>query len=162
QGDLLRHLPPEDIGEILPLVSRRQLAPGETVFHRGEEGDCLYIVARGKVVVVEDDDPDSRDLAELGVGQAFGEMALLTGEPGRATTRAGGAAELLAIKREDFLRLMAEDSQLAASARHPSHERAIHTLSAGGDHTEVWARVARDSLRPPSQRESDLLLAEAA
>jgi zinc transporter ZupT len=162
QGDLLRHLPPEDIGEILPLVSRRKLAPGETVFHRGEEGDCLYIVARGKVDVVEDDDADSRDLAELGVGQAFGEMALLTGEPRTATIRAMGATELLAIRRGDFLRLMAEDSQLAASARRLSHERAIRNLSTGGDHPEVWARVARDSLGPPSQRESDLLLSEAA
>jgi hypothetical protein len=53
QGELLRHLPAEDIGEILPLVEQRSLEPGEVVFRAGEEGDALYIVARGKVDVTE-------------------------------------------------------------------------------------------------------------
>ena len=50
---MLRHLPAEDIGELLPLVEQRSLGPGEIVFRAGEEGDALYIVARGKVDVTE-------------------------------------------------------------------------------------------------------------
>jgi zinc transporter ZupT len=162
QGDLLRHLPPEDIGEILPLVARRSLPAGETVFCAGEEGDALYIVARGKVDVVEEDSAGSHSLAVLGPGQTFGEMALLSGGPRTATIRAAAATELLSIKREDFLRLMAADSQLAAAARRLSHERAIRNLSSGGSHPEVWARVASGSLGPVSQHDSDRILAEAA
>jgi CRP-like cAMP-binding protein len=164
QGELLRHLPPEDISELLPLITRRSLMPDEIVFRAGEEGDCLYIVVSGKVEVIEGGGPDCHSLAELGPGQAFGEMALLSGEPRTATIRAAGPTELLAIRREDFLRLMAEDSQLAASARRLSHERAIRNLSAGGDgrYRDVWVRVARDSLGPVSPRESERILAEAA
>ena len=166
QGELLRHLPPEDISELLPLISRRELKPDEIVFRAGEEGDALYIVIRGKVEVIEGGGQDCHSLAELGPGQAFGEMALLSGEPRTATIRAAsspaGSTELLAIRREDFLRLMSEDSQLAASARRISHERAIRNLSAGGRYRDVWVRVARDSLGPVSPRESDRILAEAA
>lgn len=162
RGELLRHLPPEDISEILPLVSRRSLEPDEVVFRAGEEGDALYIVASGKVDVTEGGGADCHSLAELGPGQAFGEMALLSGEPRTATIRAALPTELLMIRREDFLGLMARDSQLAASARRLSHERAIRNLSAGGRYRDVWVRVARDSLGPVSPRESDRILAEAA
>ena len=85
QGELLRHLPAEDIGEILPLVEQRSLPAGEIVFRAGEEGDALYIVARGKVDVTEGGGADCHSLAELGPGQAFGEMALLSGAPRTAT-----------------------------------------------------------------------------
>src|SRR5215467_3226243 len=132
QGELLRHLPPEDISELLPLISRRELKPDEIVFRAGEEGDALYIVVRGKVEVIEGGGADCHSLAELGPGQAFGEMALLSGEPRTATIRAPVATELLSIRRDDFIGLMERDSQLAAAARNLSHERAIRNLSAGG------------------------------
>jgi CRP-like cAMP-binding protein len=162
QGDLMRHLPPEEIGEILPLVAQRRLSGGETLFCAGAEADALYIVARGKVEVVAEDGGSGAQLAQLGPGQAFGEMALLSGAVRTATIRALEPTDLLEIRREDFLQLMARDSQLAAAARRLSHERAIRNLSAGGDHPEVWARVARGSLAPLSQHQSDLLLAQAA
>jgi cAMP-binding proteins - catabolite gene activator and regulatory subunit of cAMP-dependent protein kinases len=117
QGELLRHLPAEDIGEILPLVEQRSLGPGEIVFRAGEEGDALYIVARGKVDVTEGGGADCHSLAELGPGQAFGEMALLSGAPRTATIQTAVATDLLVIKREDFDWLMSRDSQLAAAAQ---------------------------------------------
>ena len=162
QGDLMRHLPPEAIGEILPLVMQRSFGAGEVVFDAGDEGDALYIIARGKVDVVEGGGESRHSLAELGPGQAFGEMALLSGASRTATIRATVPTDLLEIKREDFIRLMSRDRQLAAAARRLSHERAIRNLSSGGDHPEVWARVASDSLGPMSQRDSNRLLAEAA
>ena len=162
QGDLMRHLPPEAIGEILPLVMQRSFGAGEVVFNAGDEGDALYIVARGKVDVVEGGGESRHSLAELGPGQAFGEMALLSGASRTATIRATVPTDLLEIKREDFIRLMSRDLQLAAGARRLSHERAIRNLSSGGDHPEVWAHVASDSLGPMSQRDSNRLLAEAA
>ena len=162
QGELLRHLPAEDIGEILPLVEQRSLGPGEIVFRAGEEGDALYIVARGKVDVTEGGGADCHSLAELGPGQAFGEMALLSGAPRTATIQTAVATDLLVIKREDFDWLMSRDSQLAAAAQRLSHERAIRNLSKRGDHPEIWARIARNSLGPVSQRESNRLLTEAA
>ena len=56
------------------------------MFRTGDPGDALYIVARGTVEVLNDD--GQRTLAELGDGQAFGEMALLSGGTRTATVRA--------------------------------------------------------------------------
>src|SRR3982074_3164351 len=43
--DLLRHLPADEIEELLPYVRSRHLAADETLFAAGEPGDALYIGA---------------------------------------------------------------------------------------------------------------------
>jgi len=162
--DLLRHLPPEDIGEILSCVRNRTLAPGEILFRAGDQGDALYIVEKGSVEVVEDGQAGKagRVLAALGPGQAFGEMALLNGGPRTATIRAVGDAELLTIEKQDFDDLVAHDPQLAAAVERQSHERAIRNLSAGGDNPAVWAKVASSSIEHLTRKESDKIFADAA
>jgi hypothetical protein len=129
--DLLRHLPPEEIGAILPSIRTRQLPAGEILFRAGEPGDALYIVARGKVEVLTDVPVGAQAsdvvIAVLGEGNAFGEMALLSGGPRTATIRTVEDTELLEIRKEDFQRLVAKDRQLAETVKHISHERAIST-----------------------------------
>jgi Cyclic nucleotide-binding domain len=90
--DLLRHLPPEEVERILPFVRTRHLDNGEILFHAGDAGAALYIVTQGKVYVLSaavGEHPNwhitGERLAELGEGQAFGEMALLSGGPRAAT-----------------------------------------------------------------------------
>src|ERR1700738_5152645 len=50
--DLMRHLPAEQIEQILPCIRDRRLEAGEILFKAGDAGDALYIVARGKVEVL--------------------------------------------------------------------------------------------------------------
>ena len=64
-------------------------------------------------------------LADLSAGQAFGEMALLSGEPRTATIQSSTQTDLLEIGKEDFGHLIANDNQLATAVRRLSHERAI-------------------------------------
>jgi hypothetical protein len=73
--DLLRHLPPEEIEVVLPSVRTRRWGPGQILFSAGDPGDALYIVASGKVEILEGD----QLIASLSEGEAFGEMALLSG-----------------------------------------------------------------------------------
>ena len=159
RGDLLRHLPPEEIEQILPCVRTRHLAAGETVFEAGAPGDALYIVARGKVAVL-DGERAAAPLAELGEGQAFGEMALLSGGARTATVRAIPDTDLLEIGKEDFDRLLQSDHRLAAAVERLSHSRAVSNLSAGGSNPTTWAKVASSSLEHVSRQEANRLLAE--
>ena len=162
--DLLRHLPPEAIEEILPCIRARQIRAGEILFRAGDPGDALYIVASGKVDVLGVDGRDGaigRSIAQLGEGLAFGEMALLTGGARTATVRAVEDADLLEIGRADFERLIASDRQLAEAVERVSHARAISNLSAGSVNPELWAKVASHSLDRISRNEASRLLKEA-
>jgi len=162
--DLLRHLPPDDIEQILPCIRDRHLAPGEILFRSGDPGDALYIVARGKVRVLAE--PASgvatppRSLAELSEGNAFGEMALLSGGTRTATVQAIDDTDLLAIERQDFDQLIADDRQLAAAVERLSHQRAISNLSVGGTNPSTWARLASSNLDHLSRSEESRILAE--
>ena len=91
--DLLRHLPADEIEELLPYVRSRHLAADETLFRAGDPGDALYIVARGEMEILGDESAvpqQTHRIAQLGQGDAFGEMALLSGGQRTATARSVG------------------------------------------------------------------------
>jgi len=154
--DLLRHLPPQKIEALLPVVHTRRLAPGEILFSAGDPGDALYIVAAGHVEILEGDRP----LATLSEGDAFGEMALLSGGPRTATVRAAGEVELLELGRDDFEHLVGSDPVLARAVERLSHDRALTNLSAGTPGAANWAMIASSSMERLTQRETNKILAE--
>ena len=159
---LLRHLPAEEVEGILPCIRRRKLDAGEILFRAGDQGDALYIVARGSVEVLASSGQTAaeRPIATLNEGQAFGEMALLSGGPRTATIRARTQTELLEIGKDDFERLLKKDAILAEAAQRLSHERAISNLSSTGLDPSTWARVARDNLQHLSRNETQALLVQ--
>jgi CRP-like cAMP-binding protein len=155
--NLLRHLAAEDIEPLLERVHEREVKAGETVFHQGDAGDALYIVANGSVEVLA----DQRMLAELGNGQAFGEMALLSGGARTATVRAKTDTHLLAIAKDDFDRLLAEDPFLDEQVRKLSQQRALSNLHAGDVDPAVWVQMARDNLDRLSRSDEHKMMHEA-
>jgi CRP-like cAMP-binding protein len=164
--DLMRHLPAEQIEQILPCIHDRQLKAGEILFRAGDRGDALYIVARGKVEVLTSGLPRAEAsggvIAVLGEGHAFGEMSLLSGGPRTATIRAVEDTDLLEIGKHDFDQLVVTDRQLADAVKRISHQRAISNLSAGGTDAALWARIASGSLDHLDRREAGKMLTEAA
>jgi CRP-like cAMP-binding protein len=163
--DLMRHLPAEQIEQILPCIYARQLDKAEILFKAGDPGDALYIIARGKVEVLTDGPGGveaGRAIAQLGPGQTFGEMSLLNGGARTATIRALEDTDLLKIGKDDFDRLVAADSQLADAVKRISHQRAISNLSAGGADAALWAKVASGGLDHLNRHETGKMLTEAA
>jgi CRP-like cAMP-binding protein len=57
---------------VLDRMQEREARAGEIVVRTGDPGDALYIVAKGGVEVINDD--NGQTLAELRGGQSFGEM----------------------------------------------------------------------------------------
>lgn len=159
KSPLLRHLPADEIEPLLEHVQQRTVAPGEIVFKAGDPGDALYIVASGAVEVLHDD--GERVLAQLGAGQPFGEMALLSDGERTATVRARLASDLLMIGDEDFDRLLARYPEMHRQMHALSHERALANLRGGGLDAAIWAQAARDSLENVSRGEERRLLQEA-
>jgi len=156
--DLLRHLPPEDMHQLLPLIRVKDVSAGTTLFHAGDAADALYIIARGEIEILAAEDGHS--LARLDPGQAFGEMALLHGGERTAAARAAADSELLAIDKRDFDHLIKFDPQLANAVERLSHARALSNLSAGGPQSATWAGLATAGLDRITRKESDQLLKE--
>jgi len=85
----------------------RRFRRDETVFHQGDPGDALHVIARGRVKIMlpAPDAGEPAILATLGPGDFFGELALLDGEPHSASVVALEPTETLMLGRTDFERL---------------------------------------------------------
>ena len=89
--------------EVLDRSERLSQPQGGVVMRRGEAGDALYIVLRGRVKVLGADDCC---IAQLSVGKLFGELALLRGQPRNATVVCEEDSELLRVHRDAFFEVM--------------------------------------------------------
>jgi CRP-like cAMP-binding protein len=94
----------EAITAIATLCTKRQLDSGEVLFQKGDKGDALYGVRRGRVRVETGTAAGGRlVLNVLGPGDLFGEIALFDGQPRTADAIASEASELFMVRRSDFL-----------------------------------------------------------
>jgi small-conductance mechanosensitive channel/CRP-like cAMP-binding protein len=90
-----------------------EYGPGQAVVRQGEQGDTLFLVARGEVAVRVRMEAGDKEVARLGRGALFGEMSVLTGDPRTATVMALGDATLLAVDRDAFERILSREPELA-------------------------------------------------
>ncbi|MFC1959613.1 cyclic nucleotide-binding domain-containing protein [Chloroflexota bacterium] len=97
--------------EISKLVEYKD---GDIIFERGAPGDALYIIRDGQVaVILTEGRTDARGVIYLGMGQIFGEMALIDRGERSATIQCGSAKVAIAvIRREDFETLCASDTAI--------------------------------------------------
>lgn len=78
---------------------------GEIIFRQGQLGDRMYIVLGGGVRIFREDRGHETVLANLGLGEAFGELALFDNHPRSASARATGPTELRVITHEEYMEL---------------------------------------------------------
>jgi CRP/FNR family cyclic AMP-dependent transcriptional regulator len=96
------------------LLHQRHYLNGEIVFDRGEEGQGLYIVLSGRVLICQQGDPVKGRIAEVMTGVAFGELALLDGAPRSAQARAVDDCSLALLSRTDFNELLETHALIAS------------------------------------------------
>ncbi|MCB9681161.1 MAG: patatin-like phospholipase family protein [Alphaproteobacteria bacterium] len=118
-SELLVHLAPDvraDLHGRLTLVSARA---GDVLFEQGQAGDALYRLVSGRLeVVARDPRGVLRHVADVTPGDWVGEMAMLTGDPRRATVRVRRDALLARLDVSDFRALVTSTpSFLEAVAR---------------------------------------------
>lgn len=101
-----------DIGEVATYTV------GERIITEGEPGDQLYVLLTGKVDVFTERSGARADLANLGEGAVFGEMAILTEETRSASIDATMECQCLIIAREPFRTLVVERPEIAFGVFH--------------------------------------------
>lgn len=76
---------------------------GEIVMRQGDDGDCAYIIEKGRVeILLEQPGGSVQSFGTRGEGAIIGEMALVDGAPRTATVKAIEDCEFLAITSKDF------------------------------------------------------------
>src|SRR6266403_5496417 len=96
------------------LLRVQDVKSGAPIFRRGDSGDSLCLIESGRVRISMTDEVEKRIvLAELAEGDFFGEIALIDGESRTADATAIEDARLAVLSREDFLRFVRSDPDVA-------------------------------------------------
>ena len=111
QVPLFSNLDQEQIQIIADTSERLQFAKDQTIIKQGELDNRLFIIADG-VVSIELIQPDGSktELGRLGVGEFFGEMALMTGEPRTADVIALRSTLLLVVQKQTIKNIFSENN----------------------------------------------------
>jgi len=107
-------LTPPELRILDGLLHEREYQANEIVFDAGDDGQAIYIVEQGEVLICRQGDPDGGRIATLGAGTFFGELALLDNLPRMAQARAETACRLLVLFRADFLGLLDTHARVAS------------------------------------------------
>lgn len=89
--------------------------PGNTqVFHKGDNGNAMYLIERGKVrISITDEDRQEITLAEIAQGDFFGEMSLIDGRQRSADAKVVEQARFAVLERPDFLAFVRSNPDVA-------------------------------------------------
>ena len=96
--DLFKALTPQQLTDVAEHMQKRHFAAGETIIREGEPGEEFFLISDGEVEVIRAD----HEVARLGPGDFFGEVALISGEPRNATVVAEGGVDAYALGKTDF------------------------------------------------------------
>jgi uncharacterized membrane protein len=111
---LFASLDDEAAGELRSLLSTRDVATGIELFRAGDDGDAMYLIESGRVrIAVSDEDKKEIVLAELARGDFFGEMAIIDGKKRSADAKIIEDARLAVLSRENFLRFIHDNPNVA-------------------------------------------------
>lgn len=77
---------PSGTGNKKDILERRVFSTNEPIFVEGEKGSCAYLIQQGKVRIYVGKDGGEVTLAEVGMGQIVGDMALFDDEAVRSAS----------------------------------------------------------------------------
>jgi di/tricarboxylate transporter/CRP-like cAMP-binding protein len=103
------------LAELIPSFEQIQVKSGDILYSAGEPGDALFIIIDGIVRVFLRPGGRSLEIACLGPGDWFGELALLTGEPRTTDVEAQTDLILLKLSRNRFDQLIKKYPSLGVS-----------------------------------------------
>jgi CRP/FNR family cyclic AMP-dependent transcriptional regulator len=100
---------PRELEAIARLCTEVSVPEGRTLCREGEAGHEFFVLEEGTVAVTV----GGREVATLGAGEFFGELALLDAGPRNATVTARTPVRVLVVSRQEFTGLLEQDPVVA-------------------------------------------------
>ncbi|MGI9219780.1 MAG: cyclic nucleotide-binding domain-containing protein [Woeseiaceae bacterium] len=110
QTKAFHKIPPANIQAIFMRMQQINYRSGDVILKQGTEGDYFYVLTTGSAIVTRET-PLSKDgikLAELIVGDTFGEEALISDAKRNATVTMTSDGSVMRLGKEDFKKLLNE------------------------------------------------------
>lgn len=123
---VLGMLSPEHLEKLASEHDEQIYAADEQIIRQGEPGTSMFIITEGEVAVaVKAPEKEKVQLSELQVGDYFGEMSLMTGEPRSATVTAIAETRVFEVTRTAFREILEQQPGLLEKLGETIHRRFI-------------------------------------
>ena len=165
---LFAELDATEISDVMELLRAQVVEAGEVVMRAGDAARSMYFIAAGEVEI---EIKGKKELIRLGVGQFFGEVALLRRTRRTATVTAVTRTNLLGLDAHDLHALMQRDRRIAERIKEVVEDRVGRRGGAvkrevrgrgGGRQVRRCAARTRAGGRPGLSRRSDVVHGLAA
>ena len=146
--ELLRRVPlfagvaPSRLKLLAFTSDRVSYRPGDVLFKQGDPGDAAYVVLSGSADILVDAGADQIRVATIESNSIIGEIAILCDVARTATVKASAPLETLRIKKDQFIRLLAEFPEVAVEIMRVLADRLSRTTA---ELTEARRELRRHS-----------------
>ncbi len=148
-----------DLADLARHLRRHRYRRGEVIFHQGDPGDALHVVASGAVKIsLPSPEGEEAIIATVRTGDFFGELSVLDTAPRSATATAVEPTETLSLHRDPFLDELGRNAALRDALLHSlagelrrltGHVEELHFLDLAGRLASRLVRLAQESDPPP-------------
>ncbi len=106
---LFQSLTEEEHKSIIDHITMQYFPAHYKLFEKGVLGTAMYIIKSGMVRIYN----EGQELANLGEGDFFGEMALIEDQPRNAAAETLSDCEIFVLNKEDFAVLLQKSPDIA-------------------------------------------------
>ncbi|MBL8032715.1 MAG: ion transporter [Leptospiraceae bacterium] len=118
---MFKGAPDDLIRQIVLNLKPALYTPGDYIFRKGDMGDQMYFISRGRVEIVSED--GKTVFATLSDGSFFGEIALLFSSERTASVRAADYCDLYTLDKFTFDSVLAKFPDIAHQVQTMAEER---------------------------------------
>lgn len=134
QSGLFSRMPMANIQQLFARLEPTEYQAGAVVIRQGDPGDYYYIIAEGRCAVSRKPSARSNDvkIAELGIGDSFGEEALVSNSKRNATITMQSDGVVMRLAKDDFMELIKKPTLQALT-----YKQAEALIEQGGQWLDV-------------------------
>jgi CRP/FNR family cyclic AMP-dependent transcriptional regulator len=110
---LFKELTAKELETVSAVAKTTGYNPGDEIFAEGDAARSLYIIKHGSVKIQHSGKSESINVATLGTGSHFGEMAFVDGEKRSATVTVIEKGELVELDFQDLRRTLDANPAIA-------------------------------------------------